>query len=153
MYRVVYNAKYGGFGLNDIGLQEYNRRANKTIRCYDHIDRDDSHLIDMVETMGNIINKDYSKLKIKEFPMKYKEFLLWSDYDGMESVTVDYDKYLIYHIKWVKNNNMLTSDEKMNQIETLYTEYDSRPKNILEVKQDEELNKLELFFERSPSDA
>lgn len=33
---------------------------------------DDPILIQLVETMGTEINDDYSRLQIKEFPMKYK---------------------------------------------------------------------------------
>lgn len=139
MYKVVYNAKHGGFGLSDEGINEYNKRTLKTLTSYDYIPRDDPVLIEMVETMGPAINEKYSKMRIEEFPMKYKLFLSWGDYDGKESVRINYDKYLIYHIKYVKNNKLLTADEKMNKIEDLYTEYDSRPKNILDISEEKEL--------------
>jgi hypothetical protein len=80
--------------------------------------------------------------------MKYKLFLQWGDYDGKESVTINYDKYLIYHIKYVKNNKLLTSDEKMKMIDNLYSEYDSRPKNILDISEEQELEASFLTTER-----
>ena len=125
MYKVVYNAKYGGFGLSDEGIKQYNKRTSQTLSPYDYIPRDDMNLIELVEIMGKDINDKYSKLKIKEFPIKYKSFLQWSEYDGNESVHINYDKYLIYHIKYIKNNSMLTSDEKIIMIENLYIEYEA----------------------------
>jgi hypothetical protein len=136
-YKVVYNAKYGGFELSKEGLAEYNKRTSKNIEYGDGIHRDDPILIKLVESMGNQINGKCSKLKIREFPIKYKSFLTWDEYDGYESVCIDYAKYLIYKIKCVKNNTSLTSDEKLSQIDQLYQEYDERPKTILD-KEDPE---------------
>ena len=127
-FKVVYNASYGGFGLNKSALAEYNRRSSKNVKFNDSIDRTDTVLVDMVETMGNTINETYSKLKVKEFPIKYKSFLWWNEYDGNELVKVDYDKYIIHHIKCVKDNNSITAEEKIKQIQELYDEYDMRPK-------------------------
>lgn len=138
-YKVVYNAKYGGFELSKEGLTEYNKRTSKNIRYGDEdiISRDDPILIELVELMGNQINGKCSKLKIKEFPKKYKSFLTWDEYDGYESVHINYANYLIYKIKCVKNNTSLTSDEKLMYIDQLYKEYDERPKTILD-KEDPE---------------
>lgn len=127
-FKVVYNATHGGFGLNKNALAEYNKRSSRNVEFEEGIDRSDMILIDMVETMGNSINESYSKLKIKEFPIKYKGFLSWHEYDGKESVTIDYDKYLIHHIKCVKDDNTITLEEKMKRIQELYEEYDMRPK-------------------------
>ena len=80
--------------------------------------------------MGKEVNDKNSRLAIKEFPMKYKSFLKWSDYDGNESVVIDYDKYLIHHIKVVKDE-MISSYEKIARIDQLYMEYDSKPKSYL----------------------
>lgn len=139
MYKVVYNAKHGGFCLSDKGINEYNKKTSKTLTPYDYIPRDDPVLIEMVETMGPAINDKYSNLKIEEIPIKYKSFISWGDYDGKETVRINYDKYLIYHIKYVKNNKLLTANEKMKMIENLYTEYDSRSKNILDICEEKEI--------------
>jgi len=39
MYKVVYNAKYGGFGLSDEGIKQYNKRTSQTLSPYDYIPR------------------------------------------------------------------------------------------------------------------
>ena len=129
-FKVVYNNRYGGFGMAKNGLEEYNRRTLQNITYADVIDRSDPILIEIVETMGKDVNDKNSRLAIKEFPMKYKSFLKWSDYDGNESVVIDYDKYLIHHIKVVKDE-MISSYEKIARIDQLYMEYDSKPKSYL----------------------
>ena len=122
--KVVYNSIHGGFGLNKNALAEYNKITSRNIEFDECIDRCDMILIDMVETMGVAINESYSKLKIKEFPIKYKTFLSWNEYDGKETVTINYDKYLIHHIKCIKDNTTITLEEKMRHIQELYDEYD-----------------------------
>jgi hypothetical protein len=130
-FKVVYNNKYGGFGMAKNGLEEYNRRTLQNLTYSDIIDRSDPILIELVETMGKEVNDKNSRLAIKEFPMKYKSFLKWSDYDGNESVRIDYDKYLIHHIREVKNE-MILPYEKIAHIDQLYEEYDARPKSYLD---------------------
>lgn len=130
-FKVVYNSRYGGFGMAKNGLEEYNRRTSQNLTYADVIDRSDPILIEIVETMGKNVNDEHSRLAIKEFPMKYKSFLKWSDYDGNESVDIDYDKYLIHHIREVKDE-MISSYQKIALIDQLYEEYDARPKSYLD---------------------
>jgi hypothetical protein len=133
MYKVVYNSTYGGFDMSKKGLDEYNRRTSKNIKYADGIDRSDPTLIELVETMNKDINCPGTRLKIREFPIKYKAFLDWDEYDGKESVRIDYDRYLIYHIKRVKDNLSISSDEKLLGIHRLFNEYDARPKNTMDI--------------------
>jgi hypothetical protein len=125
-YKVVYNSKYGGFGMSREGLAEYNRLTSLHVKDYYCIKRDDPVLIQLVEIMGKKIDDEYSRLKIKEFPMKYKSCLHWTEYDGCESVCIDYKQYLIDSIKHVKDDPSISSDEKISRIHEQYREYDSR---------------------------
>jgi hypothetical protein len=130
-FKVVYNNRYGGFGMAKNGLDEYNRRTSQNLTYADVIDRSDPILIEIVQTMGKNVNDEHSRLAIKEFPMKYKSFLKWSDYDGNESVDIDYDKYLIHHIREIKDE-IISSYEKIVRIDQLYEEYDARPTSYLD---------------------
>ena len=123
-YRVVYNSKCGGFGMSQEGLAEYNRLTSLYVKGYYCIERDDPVLIHLVETMGKEIDDECSRLKIKEFPMKYKSFLKWTEYDGSETVSIDYEQYLIFNVRDVKDNINLSSDEKIERIREQYREYD-----------------------------
>jgi hypothetical protein len=125
-YKVVYNSRYGGFGMSKEGLAEYNRVSSQTVKGYYCIDRDDPILIHLVETMGAEINDDCSRLKIKEFPMKYKLFLKWTEYDGLETVCIDYERYLISNVRDINDDTTISSDEKIKLIQEQYNEYDER---------------------------
>jgi len=130
-FKVVYNGKHGGFDLSPDAFAEYNRRTGKECAYADEIDRMDPILIQLVEEMGPAINVPHSRLKIKEFPEKYRRFLDWYEYDGNESVNIDYSAYLIYSVRCLKNNKSLTADQILSRIQEAYTEYDARPKSIL----------------------
>ena len=124
-FKVVYNACYGGFDMSAQGIDEYNRRTSKNITDPEYIAREDPVLIDIVETMnGKDINKKHSKLKVKEFPKKFKSFLEWDEYDGYESVRIDYNKYITDNVKLILLS-MLNDDEKINLISDLYSDVDN----------------------------
>lgn len=125
-YKVVYNSKCGGFGMSQEGLAEYNRLTSLHVKGYYCIERDDPVLIHLVETMGKEIDDECSRLKIKEFPMKYKLFLKWTEYDGRETVSIDYEQYLISNIRNINDDTTLSSDEKIERIQEQYREYDGR---------------------------
>lgn len=123
-YKVVYNSTCGGFGISQEGLAEYNRITSLHVKGYYCIERDDPVLIQLVETMGKEIDDECSRLKIKEFPMKYRSFLKWTEYDGRETVSIDYEQYLISNVRDVKDDTKLSSDEKIERIQEQYNEYD-----------------------------
>ena len=124
IYRVVYNARHGGFDLSEQGLAEYNRRTSQHLTYSDGITRDDPVLLDMVETMDpGVINSKCSHLKIKEFPAMFRSCLLWSDYDGKEHVSIDYHRYLVDTVVSILERNG-SAEEKIEWISTLYAELD-----------------------------
>jgi len=119
-HRVVYNNCYGGFDLSDEGLTEYNHRTSQLVTDPDAISRDDPVLIHMVETMDpRVINSRNSRLKIKEFPIVFREFLEWSEYDGKEHVHVNYYKYIVDTVKSVLEADV-SAEEKIRMISKLY---------------------------------
>ena len=121
IFKVVYNSCYGGFDLSDRGLNEYNRRSSKSISFPDYIDREDPFLIEMVETMNEAdINSENSKLKVKEFDIKFTCFLKWSEYDGKETVSIDLPGYVVENVKLIIRDKDTSSDEKIDQITRLY---------------------------------
>ena len=120
MYRVVYNDCHGGFNLSEKGMAEYNHRTSQLVTDPDGITRDDPVLLHMVETMDpRVINSRVSRLKIKEFPIIFREFLAWSEYDGLESVRVDYHKYIVHTVKSILDADV-SAEEKIGRISQLY---------------------------------
>jgi co-chaperonin GroES (HSP10) len=123
-FKIVYNDCYGGFDLSSYALNEYNQRTSKNIVLPDYIDREDLVLINMIETIhAKDLNSKNSKLKIIEFDIKFKDFLLWYEYDGKETVSIDYDKYIVQNVKLILDTNILP-DEKIQLITNLYTDLD-----------------------------
>ena len=121
MYRVVYNDCYGGFDLSEQGMAEYNHRTSQ-LTYPDGITRDDPVLLHMVDTMDPaVINSKNSRLKIKEFPIMFREFLAWSEYDGKENVRVDYHRYMVHTVKSVLEANV-SAEEKIGRISQLYVD-------------------------------
>lgn len=126
-FTVVYNDCYGGFGLSPFALNEYNKRLlerNPSAEPLKEIyspRRDDPILIDLCNEFENKVNDQYSKLKLKSFPIRYKSFLAWGEYDGKESVYVDYRKYVLHRIRDISEKD----DGTMEEIRVLLKEYHS----------------------------
>lgn len=126
-FTVVYNNCYGGFGMSSDALNEYNKRlvecdpTAEPLKAYYSPRRDDQILIDLCMELGDKVNGNHSKLKLKSFPIKYKKFLKWSEYDGNESVTIDYTKYVVHQIRGITEKENGTMDE----IRSLLKEYES----------------------------
>jgi len=79
--KVVINKCYGGFSLSPkacamMGLDS--GHAGRNVR------RDDPHLVQIVESLGELANGKYAELKVVEIP----DDVEWKigDYDGMEHV-------------------------------------------------------------------
>lgn len=102
MYKVVYNACYGGFGLSkkavqrlaELGsedaVQALKDDPNNTFgyslynyNTYKSIARHDKHLVQVVEELGDEANGQCAKLEIEE--IKSRQYRI-SEYDGYETV-------------------------------------------------------------------
>lgn len=122
-FEVVYNKKYGGFDISLEGLAEYNRRTGKDVKYAEAIHNEDPVLISLVKEMGDKINTKNSKLCIATFSKEFHDFLEWHEYDGKESVLIDYQKYIVYHVKKICDNRDVSEEQKIKQIQTLYQTY------------------------------
>ena len=82
--KIVINACYGGFSLSDRGLARYNELTGHNQTYYYDIQRDDPHLVQVIEELGFWSGGYYSKLKIVEIP----DDVDWQiqEYDGNEWV-------------------------------------------------------------------
>ena len=122
-FEVVYNDKYGGFDISPEGLAEYKKRSGKDVKYAEAISSEDPVLISLVKEMGDKINTKNSKLRIATFSKEFRNFLKWSEYDGKESVCVDYQKYIVYHVKKICDDQDMLEEQKIKQIQTLYQTY------------------------------
>lgn len=122
-FEVVYNNKYGGFDISPEGLAEYNKRTGKDVKYAEAIRNEDPVLISLVKEMGDKINTKNSKLRIATFSKEFHDFLQWNEYDGKESVSIDYQKYIVYHTKKICDDQTITEEQKIKKIQTLYQTY------------------------------
>ena len=82
--KIAINRCYGGFGLSDKALELYNTLSDAKADYAFQIGRNNSILIQVIETLGTEANGRFSKLSIVEIP----DDVNWQidEYDGMESV-------------------------------------------------------------------
>lgn len=85
MNEVVYNDKYGGFGLSPEAIKRYCELSNKDIQTVDEcsIERHDPILVQVVRELGDKANANYADLKIFKIPGC--EYII-DEYDGWETV-------------------------------------------------------------------
>lgn len=104
---ILYNNCYGGFSLSDYALSEYYNRENNidTDMNDSLIQRHDPILVNIYQEIGDKINGSHSKIEIKKIPKKYKKYYVINEYDGLESVGIDYNLYKLDKIKEIVNNN------------------------------------------------
>lgn len=120
---VLYNDKYGGWTISSKARKLYKLR--KTNDSYNYLcKRSDPILVQIYKELGDEFDEEkYSKTAIEKIPKKYEKYYIISEYDGLESVEIDYTKYELDHlkqkIKEILENNSIDNDEKINQFTKL----------------------------------
>lgn len=122
---VLYNVCYGGWGISNKAKELYTLRTPKNSNnFYDYYDyyyskRSDPILIQIYNELGDEFDRKYSKTSIQKIPKKYEKYYDIHEYDGLETVEIDYTKYeldsLKQKIKEILENNSMDNDEKINQ--------------------------------------
>lgn len=90
--KIVINASHGGFSLSDAALALYNTLSGKSLLyCWD-IERDDPHLVEVVESLGEAADGRHADLHIVSIP----EGVDWQieEYDGKEWIA---EKHRTWH--------------------------------------------------------
>lgn len=111
MQKIVINTEFGGFGLSDAAVELYGQLAelnlvsevgtygfrnyycnsisNDNYFGYYNIERDDPHLVQAVEQLGDAANGEHAQLKVVEIP---DDVAVWHihEYDGIEYVAEDH---------------------------------------------------------------
>lgn len=141
---VLYNNQYGGYGLSDKAIQLYNEKMSRLDPEYkpikfgdDKVDEDYSSisfleyerhnpvLVEIYKEIGKEINDDCSNIVIKEIPKKYKKCYTISEYDGLESICIDLQKYTVKTIKKIIKNLDMDNDTKIEEINKVFLETDN----------------------------
>ena len=117
---VLYNDCYGSWRISNKARKLYVlRRANDSNNNFSS-KRSDPILIQIYNELGNEFDSEHSKTAIKKISKKYEYYYFISEYDGLETVEIDYTKYeldnLKQQIKDILENNSIDNDEKINQL-------------------------------------
>ena len=120
---VLYNDCYGGWDISQKAYELYKTRNNNVSpRIRRNIIRTDPILIQIYHELGSDFDTKHSKTKIDIFPKKYANYINIKEYDGLESVDIDYTKYELDNIKnKIKEilQSSLSNDEKINEFTRL----------------------------------
>lgn len=120
---VLFNNCYGGWGISGKARELYKlRKTNNSNNNNNNYlsKRSDPVLIQIYNELGDEFDGKYSKTSIAKIPKKYENYYSISEYDGLETVEIDYIKYELDHlkqkIKEILENNSIDNDEKINQL-------------------------------------
>jgi hypothetical protein len=117
MIKIVYNDEHGGFKLNEYGLELFERNKKHTGQNFWDLDARMDVLVHLVERYGQDIAGQNSHLAIAQFPIEYKDCLQLYEYDGQETIVIDYNKYTLDRIKSiVHENDDMNANEKLMRI-------------------------------------
>jgi hypothetical protein len=83
--KIVINDCYGGFGLSEEAEELYIQKKNISGSLRGDILRNDSVLVEVVETLGDKASGIYSKLKVVEIPDDVTDWRI-EEYDGWEHI-------------------------------------------------------------------
>ncbi len=83
--KIVINKCYGGFGLSKEAEELYIQKKNISGPLRGDILRNDSVLVEVVETLGDKASGKYSELKVVEIPDDVTDWRI-EEYDGWEHI-------------------------------------------------------------------
>jgi hypothetical protein len=120
---VLYNRCYGGWKISEKAMELYKARNgiynSMELESVD-LCRSDPILIQIYNELGDEFSIGCSNIKIKKISKKYEKYYYITEYDGLESLEIDYAQYKVDTICY-KITEILQStnpnDIKLNQIE------------------------------------
>ena len=117
---VLYNNDYGYWSISSKAKKLYELRRPKNSN---NRRRSDPILIQIYNELGDEFDEKCSSTKIEKIPKKYENYYYISEYDGLETVEIDYIKYeldnLKQKIKEILENDSIDKDEKINQFKKM----------------------------------
>ena len=152
---VLYNNRHGGFRYSKKALNEYNKRLpsgaakidvergqGRFSRAYaEHarkaetnqvekksawdIKRHDPLMVQVCSKLGVEANGEYAEIAIAQVPRKFENHYYIAEYDGLESVEIDFQGYQLDRIKSIVQQDSLSSDDKVKMTrDVLLEEYE-----------------------------
>lgn len=117
----IYNKSYGGYDYSELALNEYTKRTGKSLKMgclgYGGESRYDPVMINIVLELGKKANGPYSSLGVKYIDPKYINYINIKEYDGKETVYIDYDRYFFDSVARIVEMDE-SSDHKVDLIKS-----------------------------------
>ena len=120
---VLINDCYGGWKISNKAVELYKLRRPKDSNYYVRR-RSDPIFVQIYKELGDEFDGGKgSKTGIGKIPKKYENYYYITEYDGLESIEIDYTKYEFdnfkKNIKEILENNSIDNDEKINQLQNM----------------------------------
>ena len=120
--KILINGCYGGFGISDEAKAEYKRRTGEKLPYCDD-NRYNPILIQIREEFGRTqFSGHCASICIETIDEIYKDYHTINEYDGIESIEIDYAGYerdnLIYKIKMILRST-IPNEQKILEISNL----------------------------------
>lgn len=117
---VLFNTCYGGWHPSEKATALYNERnPGGTDNLYSIKCRHDPILVQIFRELGKEFDSAFARTAIKMIPAKYINYYTIREYDGMESIVINYHKYTLDSLKIVLNATDLSSDEKVRRFQEI----------------------------------
>lgn len=132
-HEVVINVRFGGFGISREAEDAYISKTGSNVEdleLYLERRRDDPVFVQIVKELGNRADDEHSRLKIVRIPAQYARFYQIDEYDGLESIRINYAAYQVQSAKTILLNASLTSTERVSRaLAILCADLSSMPKH------------------------
>jgi len=115
---LLINKCYGGFSLSEEAKSLLQIEPDE----YGEYVRHDENLISTVLELGlDKSSESWSKLAMVYVPEEFLNYYLITEYDGCESVNLDYTKYLMEKLDLILHVDKKDNEEKLLQINYIYS--------------------------------
>jgi len=125
---ILYNNCYGGFSPSKKAITLYNKRMKKinkkfvNLQYLQYIERHDPILVQIFKEIGKEFDTNYSCTKLHSISKKYEKYYFINEYDGMESVLVDKNSYILDNIKSILKDTNMSNNYKIEQINAIISQ-------------------------------
>ena len=123
---VLYNRCYGGFNFSEAAVKRYNELVERTgdpklssMAC--DLKRTDRVMAMVVDELKEASHGFCAKLGIAWVDERYEEYVVVDEYDGSESVSIDFKRYKLDKIQEVADSKE-KDDWKLTRIREILAE-------------------------------
>ena len=124
---ILYNNCYGGFFPSEQAIKLYNVRRTaidpgcKAILYGNEFQRHDPILVQIFIELGDDFDVSFSKTAIYTCGKEYERYYEIRDYDGMERVSIDINRYRLDKVQSILGNDNTTNDDKIGNLKQVFT--------------------------------